>query len=83
LHNETDPAEILEEVLGTLVEWHEKALDTADHIRYVLKHGADFDRAYPAVIHEMMAANFEQMINYITTGQVNTGPIPVVREVGD
>jgi hypothetical protein len=61
----------------------QKALDTADYIRYVLEHGADFDRTYPAVIHEMMAPNFEQMINYITTGQTDTGPIPVVREVGD
>jgi hypothetical protein len=83
LDNEGNPADILEEVLGTLAEWHEDALDTADYIRYVVKRGADFDKTYPAVIHEMIAANIENMINYIRTGRVDTGPIPVVREVGD
>jgi hypothetical protein len=83
LETERNPEEILQEVLGTLVEWHEKSLDTADRIRFVVEHGADFDRTYPVFIYEQLAADFERMIDYITMGTTITEPIAFVRGVGD
>jgi hypothetical protein len=79
--NDNDAAGILADVLAVLVSWHADSVDTAAYIRDCLSAGSTFPKDYPAVIYDMHARNFEELISYII-GELEETPL-TVRAVGD
>jgi hypothetical protein len=79
--NDSDARVVLTGALAVLVAWREDSVSTAEYIRECLANSATFPKDYPAVIYEMHARNFEDLISYIVE-ELDEAPL-TVREVGN